>query len=410
MCSLANGLVERGYHVVLFVPEAYEDIGRSTGAEVVRYRSEAVAHPDVDPNVVSMSRELTLLAPPAIERALKHSIDLLVFDAFCLWARYTSKTLGLPSISVHTTCPPLLPPASRKLLFIHVPNTEENREYMTRLGFVFAESVRSGRDKIAFDATRLLARSISHLSMQLGSTPRAPWEVLEPREVCQLVLAPSFMCSGPRQEEPAAGVHYVGAVHFNPLTLAAETESHKVNPPRVLVTFGTRNTTGRQHIVHSVLNRLQPLAARFNWTIAAGAEYPELSRLALPPYVRVVEWVEQLREIVGAEVVVCHGGINTLQEAIASGTSIAVLPQTHEQYGNASVLAGLRLGTRLRSATDMAPLRRVLSKSLSGGLTYRERYFRTLLFDAGGLNRALEVIERFTEDPIPSVPIHHGAT
>ena len=77
-------------------------------------------------------------------------------------------------------------------------------------------------------------------------------------------------------------------------------------------------------------------------TIADGA--------AVPDHVHVLDWVPQPLLLSCADLLLTHGGYNSIREAVRHGTPMAVLPQFGDQEVNADRVAALGLG--LRCAPD----------------------------------------------------------
>ncbi|HEX8868145.1 MAG TPA: glycosyltransferase [Lentzea sp.] len=65
------------------------------------------------------------------------------------------------------------------------------------------------------------------------------------------------------------------------------------------------------------------------------------------PNVHLVESVPQSLLLHTADLFVCHGGFNSIREAMRTGTPVAVLPVLHDQMHNAHRVSELKLGVRV---------------------------------------------------------------
>lgn len=112
--------------------------------------------------------------------------------------------------------------------------------------------------------------------------------------------------------------------------------------PRVYVSMGTvfnRRPTVFRQIVRG-------LSRDFQVVVSAGACGKNLSDLQDPPNVLIFKQVPQLELLPLVDVVVSHGGNNTVTEALAAGRPLLVMPQGGEQDSNASRVTWLGAGLR----------------------------------------------------------------
>ncbi|GLZ45365.1 glycosyl transferase [Actinomycetospora sp. NBRC 106375] len=66
----------------------------------------------------------------------------------------------------------------------------------------------------------------------------------------------------------------------------------------------------------------------------------------VPPHVHVLDWVPQPLLLSCADLLLTHGGYNSIRETVRHGTPMVVLPQFGDQEGNADRVAALGLGRR----------------------------------------------------------------
>ncbi|HXM57179.1 MAG TPA: glycosyltransferase [Candidatus Dormibacteraeota bacterium] len=101
---------------------------------------------------------------------------------------------------------------------------------------------------------------------------------------------------------------------------------------RVLASLGTafHGVAGRLEAIVEGLARLGCPAI-----VAAGADPERLADLAPPSHVRVVESVAQPLALRSADLLVTHGGINSIREALLVGVPMVVAPVATDQPRNA---------------------------------------------------------------------------
>lgn len=153
---------------------------------------------------------------------------------------------------------------------------------------------------------------------------------------------------------------------------APPTDLPRGSGPLVLMVFGTNNQlanrSGRALLERLVETaRLMP-AVRFLLVIPAGLPL----RNPLPPNLRRAAFIAQPRLLKQAAVLVTHGGLNSIKEAVLSEVPMLVIPGKWDAPGNAARVKfhgiGLLAGRRSRVATLRAQLTELLEAP-----QYRER-------------------------------------
>src|ERR1700733_2373851 len=125
----------------------------------------------------------------------------------------------------------------------------------------------------------------------------------------------------------------------------------------------------------------------------------------LPGQPLVVRYAPQLELLRRAEVVITHGGLNTVLEALMEGKPMIAIPMAHDQPAVAARLAWLKI-------SEVLPVKRLSAKQLRVALvkilknaSYRDAAMevQARIRSARGLERAVEVIEealeRFADSP-----------
>ncbi|MGC4118577.1 MAG: glycosyltransferase [Myxococcales bacterium] len=119
---------------------------------------------------------------------------------------------------------------------------------------------------------------------------------------------------------------------------------------RVYVSLGTV-FNGKPRVFATLLDGLAMLGAHV--VVSAGASLPRLERRRWPN-THLFAQVPQLAVLRQVDVVVTHGGNNTVQECLASGRPLVVLPFGSDQHSNAQRVERLGVGRAL-DASRLAP-------------------------------------------------------
>lgn len=181
------------------------------------------------------------------------------------------------------------------------------------------------------------------------------------RDVPELILSPREL-DFPRA--PAPNQHYAGLppdlnrqevasdYRFNRLfeRMAGErTKGH----PLVYCSLGTGawRYAGAERFLRRVIEAAR--GQRWNLILTAG-EFPLEQFADLPPNVAVFQTVPQLTVLRQADLMITHGGMNSITECVLLGVPMLVYPGTHEidQAGNAARVVWQGLGQKGRMSSE----------------------------------------------------------
>ena len=310
-------------------------------------------------------------APAALRRI---GADALIVDQLEAGGGLVAEHLGLPFASVAVTLPinrePGVPPPYVGWRF------DPSRSGLKR---------NRGGWRVSDFLMRGVGDSIERNAERLGLAPRRRLEDCLSRrlQISQMVEGLDF----PRRELPP-GFHHTG-----PLRGGAP-ERFELPPgdgrPLVYCTLGTLQGS-RAGIFRKVARACADLDLRL--LISQG----RLGRLGtgdLPGDPLVLDWVPQEAVIAQADLVVCHGGMNTVLEPLAAGVPMVVMPLAFEQAAIGARLerAGVAavLGHRASPARLARAIERVRSKR-----SFRDRAeaMAVEIGAAGGVRRAAGLIE-----------------
>ena len=186
----------------------------------------------------------------------------------------------------------------------------------------------------------------------------------------------SFLGSCIRSEEPGT-----------PLASFARARTSK---PRAYVSLGSF-LSARTDVLQRIVQAVRLLG--WDAVIATGATEPQTLG-PLPSTWVVAEHLPQVAALDACDVVVCHGGNNTVTEALTAGLPVLAVPFSTDQFAGAEDLRHAGLGDAVdpsaASADDIAAR---LTSLLEGGAAPRAAALGAELRCAPGAELAAEIVE-----------------
>ncbi|MFG2875645.1 glycosyltransferase [Streptomyces sp. NPDC048337] len=163
---------------------------------------------------------------------------------------------------------------------------------------------------------------------------------------------------------------------------------------RVLVSLGTLNQEAGGRFYGAVLGAAERLAARVQLVLAAPAALVG----AAPDHLLLQERVPQLELLPHLDAVVCHGGHNTVCEALAYGLPLVVAPIRDDQPIVAQQVVRAGAGVRVRfGRTRAEELRDALTAVLDEpGPRRSARRIQASFAAAGGAAASADRLEKLT--------------
>jgi zeaxanthin glucosyltransferase len=310
-------------------------------------------------------------APAALRRI---GADAMIVDQLEAGGGLVAEHLGLPFASIADTLPinrePGVPPPYVGWRY----DPSEKGVRRNRGGWRVSDFLMRG-----------IGDSIERNSLRLGLPPRRRLEhCLSPSlQVSQMVPGLDF----PRRELPGS-FHYTG-----PFRRGAP-EPFELPPgdsrPLAYCTLGTLQGS-RAGIFRKVAGACAKLDLRL--LITQGG----LGRLKpgdLPGEPLIHDWVPQEAVLALADVVVCHGGINTVLEPLAAGLPMVVMPLAFEQSAIAARLEHAGVARVLSYRSSERRLAEAIDEVRTApGFRERARAARSEMREAGGVRRAADLIE-----------------
>ncbi|MER0484172.1 nucleotide disphospho-sugar-binding domain-containing protein [Streptomyces sp. Edi2] len=169
---------------------------------------------------------------------------------------------------------------------------------------------------------------------------------------------------------------------------------HRLDPDRarVLVSLGTLNREAGARFYPAVLRAADALADRAQLILAAPADLAG----TVPHHVVHQEYVPQLALLPHLDAVLCHGGHNTVCEALAYGLPLVVAPVRDDQPIVAGQVTGAGAGVRVRFGRARADeLHQALAAVLDDPAHRRAaRRIQASFAAAGGARTAADRLEK----------------
>ena len=159
--------------------------------------------------------------------------------------------------------------------------------------------------------------------------------------------------------------------------------------PRVLAAFGTFLSAR-----HDLLATATRAAHDGGWRLAMASGSTPIDSLGPPPSGAVVrEHLPQVALLAHTDVLVTHGGNNSVTEACAAGVPLVVLPMSTDQFAGASAIERAGVGVVLDPNTlTPAALVDAVNRARSAGFARRCRALALAIADDGGAPAAVRAI------------------
>ncbi|MFI5908330.1 macrolide family glycosyltransferase [Dactylosporangium sp. NPDC051541] len=219
--------------------------------------------------------------------------------------------------------------------------------------------------------------------------PDAQWAMMSPQDARNLVLLPREL--QPKGETFDDRYTFVGHC----LPSAPPAVDWRPPDPDVavaLVSMGTESNE-REHVFHMCAEAFADGAWHVVMTLGRGKRLPAgLSA----PNIEAHEWLPHLAVLPHAAVLVCHGGMGSVLEALYFGRPLVVVPHTPENRVNARRLQELGVGRLLEAERlDAATLRAAVDALAHDPQTLaRVAAMRAALRASGGATLAADMVER----------------
>jgi UDP:flavonoid glycosyltransferase YjiC (YdhE family) len=166
--------------------------------------------------------------------------------------------------------------------------------------------------------------------------------------------------------------------------------------PLIYATLGTvlGSMSIAGDVYRTLLAAVQATQARVLLTV--GGRFDPAALGPVPTHVHVEAWIDQVRVLAHADLVVCHGGSGTALGALAAGVPLVVVPLFADQFENARRIAAAGAGVTVEDATDALKARQPIGGSAAPRVA---RAIDTVLGDPSYRRRARTIAAEMAAAP-----------
>lgn len=308
----------------------------------------------------------------------EHPMDGMVIDQTSLAGAAVADYLGLPFVSLACALMMNSEPAVPPMVTPWMYRDHWLARWRNRLGdFLFQQ------------ATRGIPRLINTHRQRWNLPPYKTRDDIFSR-LAQIVQAPREF-DFPREALPAV-FHYTGPLHTPESRAAVPFPYEKLNgKPLLYASLGTlQNRLG--HIFQTIVDACRDLDLQLVLSMGGG-HAGELQNL--PDSAIVVNFAPQLELLRRADLAITHAGMNTTMEALSEGVPLICLPVTNDQPAVAARVAWTQTGTTIPlKKLSSTKLREAIQRMLMDDIFHqRARHMKSAIEEAGGLQRAADIVE-----------------
>lgn len=344
MLGLGAGLRRRGHSVTLVCAPIFEEDVRAAGLEFIPLGTTADIQAVLDePDLWHPVRGLEVIARLAILKYMRPLYEILescdpertvvVASSLAFGARLAQEALGLPMATVH------LQPSI--LMSAHDPAELGGVGIPDWVPLGFRKGFLAGVERFTVD--RIMAPDLNAFRAELGLGPVSKifssW--MNSPELVLGFFPPWF--AEPQPDWPAK-MRLTGFIEHQaggelPAEVAAFLDA---GDPPVVFTAGSANVHGGDYFEAAV--KAADLQGRRAVLLT---RYPEQLPTVLPETVLHVEWAPMAALLRRSALLVHHGGIGTMAQALAAGIPQLVTPMAHDQFDNANRVVRMGVGDRV---------------------------------------------------------------
>lgn len=247
---------------------------------------------------------------------------------------------------------------------------------------------------------RALTRDLAKVRRKLNLPPVESSMLRRPASPWLNLVLTAEACEAARDPLPPSA-HFVGpCIDRGRPQPPFPFERLRADRPKVLVSMGTVFNS-RPALFRRLLEAFPGGAPQL--VVSAGASFPRLRGHPLPDGAIVVETAPQLELLQRVDAFVSHGGNNSVNEALAAGVPLLVVPVGGEQSDNASRVVHLGAGLRAdRGRADTRELREKVGQLLGEPrFRHRARELSRALQATDGIASSAELLERLAASRAP---------
>jgi rhamnosyltransferase subunit B len=391
--ALGLALRERGHRATIITNPIFRPLIESRGLEFLPLGTlEDVESAVADPDLWHERRGFEVVARrvllPAIEATYRHiesradGSTVVAASSIAFGARIAQDKLGIPTASVH-----LQPIVIRSLIepgmFGNLRLSRSQPLWLKRALFRLI-------DWAAID--RIIEQPLNAFRQRLGLAPvhRAlnGW-IHSPQ--CVIAFFPPWFAA-PQADWPRH-THTVGFPLWDGGGDALPVEAEdflRAGPPPIVVTAGSAAATAQRFFAESV-NTVERLGMRGMLV----TNFPDQLPRRLPPGIQAFGYLPFSEVLPRAALLVHHGGIGTLSQAVKAGVPQVAVPRSHDQFDNGWRIERIGLGRSLpeRRFCAARAARSVLALLADTGIRRRCAEYSARLDSRDALEHACALIE-----------------
>lgn len=325
---IVRELLNRGARLTYYSTPKFRPLIEATGARFAAYPSacEPLGDPIDTAGHIRRVVEVTTRILPRLIAEVDERPSLIIFDSQALWGRIIARHLGTISVASITTFA-----FTRSM--VQLLGHGEGRGLD---GLYVAEGIATlNSAEIADYADVIVAPG----DLKLVYTSR----FFQPGG---RFFDDSYLFMGPQLEDrPRDGV----------------VVSSSGPRPLAYLSFGTIFAAEP-----GLLNRISAILSGAGWRVVVSLGDPRRKAAGdWPPHVQVHSFVDQMAVLSRASLVVTHGGMSSVSEALAHGIPLIVVPQTVDQHLVARRVTGLGAAVTVDNASSPDEWRAALSRIMA---------------------------------------------
>jgi MGT family glycosyltransferase len=381
--AVAQELVNRGQKVIYYLPETFRETVLATGAEFRPYDSlmKQLQLPSAMQQrgaalPLMMAQECRHVLPQVLDRIHADQPDVIVYEAWCLWARIVVQVLQKPAVSLRPT---------------YAMN-----EHFNMLSL-----------RAQFSDQHFLP--MSNMREMVGKMQA------DMKEVCEVYHVPPFDWISAFTQAEALNIVFLPKA-FQPEAESFD-ERYLFVGPSILsrheaTDFPLEKLTGERPLLYISLGSTFTNHPQFfkdcfeafseqDWQVvlSRGRQLDPAALGPVPDNFLVAPYVPQLAILPRTSVFITHCGMNSTMESLFYGVPMVTVPQQPEQAMTARRVAEMGLGILLDMETVNATMLHEAVERVAHDPAYYERaeQMQQLIHEAGGYQRAADAIMQFTE-------------
>ena len=376
--GIVEALIENGEEVIFYAGEEFRERFTEMGAEFRSYRkwteheiTDEITH-DLLPIVLAQFHMMIDIINPLLELTKEDAPDYIMYDSVCIWGKFISQSLGVPSISCITMI------VSHPLILI----TD------WRISLKVMKAVITGMPHTPW-ARRVLKETVESLGLEFPGAFYYMFDFFA--SIGDLNIIYNAREFQPYANSLVGEFKYIGtSFRENRDTSDFDLSTYK-RSKLVYISMGTINfgTESFYRLCFEAFGNLD-----LDVILSVGTTTDIASLGAIPNNFTVRNSVPQLEILKQADLFISHGGMNSINESLYYGVPMVIVPQQFEQNYNARRMAKLGVATMLNTKKLSLKKLRHAADLVIENPEYKQKALTAgnILKESGGIPAALGAI------------------